>query len=169
MPGTVLHVGCGYEPLPEWLSGLGHAETRLDIDPDCEPDIVASMTDLGPIGPFDMVFSCHCLEHLAPHDVPVALAEFSRVLKPDGKAVIMVPDLEGVAATDEVLFVSPAGPICGLDLFYGLRTALPERPYMAHRTGFVSLTLQAALDAAGFSTVGVQRLAGHNLLAVAHR
>lgn len=147
---------------------MGHAETRLDIDPGCSPDIVASMTDLGDIGPFDTVFSCHCLERLAPHDVPIALSEFRRVLKPGGNVIIMVPDLEGVSPTDEVLFISPAGPICGLDLFYGLRTALAERPYMAHRTGFVSQTLQAVLETAQFARIGVQRLAGHNLLAVAH-
>lgn len=168
LPGTILHVGCGHQPLLEWLSGLDLAETRLDIDPACEPDIVASMTALGDIGPFNTVFSCHCLEHLAPHDVAVALGEFRRVLKPGGNVIVMVPDLEGVSPTDEVLFVSPAGPICGLDLFYGLRAALAEHPYMAHRTGFVSQTLQAALEAAQFARVGVQRLAGHNLLAVAH-
>lgn len=165
--GALLHVGCGFEPLP---AGFGHyAETRLDIDPRCEPDIVASMTDLGPIGPFDLVYSSHCLEHLAPHDVPVALAEFRRVLSEEGATVIMVPDLEGVAPTDEVLFVSPAGPISGLDLIYGFRPALAAQPHMAHRTGFIAATLHAALESAGFRGVLVERQPSHNLMAVAHR
>lgn len=168
-PGTILHVGCGHSPLPDWLNALDHIETRLDIDPGCNPDVVASMTDLGEVGPFDMVFSHHCLEHLSPHEVPVALGEFRRVLKPGGVAVIMVPDLEGVAPTDEVLFQSPAGPIAGLDLFYGLRSALAAHPYMAHRTGFIRETLAAALDSAGFASSGVQRLAGYNLIAAAHK
>lgn len=164
---SVLHVGCGNEPLPAWLAG--HDETRLDIDPSCEPDIVANMTDLGDIGPFDLVFSCHSLEHLAPHDVAEALGEFRRVLKPGGGAVIFVPDLEGVAANDDLLFESAAGPICGLDLFYGLRHALKERPYMAHRCGFVSATLGAALEAAGFAAVSTQRLADYNLMGAARK
>lgn len=166
-PGALLHVGCGYEPLPP---GFGHyAETRLDIDARCEPDIVASMTDLGRIGPFALVYSSHCLEHLEPHDVPVALSEFRRVLAEDGAAVIMVPDLEGVAPTDDVLFVSPAGPISGLDLIYGFRPALTQQPHMAHRTGFVADTLRAAMETAGFRGVVVERQPNHNLMAVAHR
>lgn len=165
-PGALLHVGCGYSHLPEWLGALGHSEVRLDIDPNCTPDIVASMTDLGDIGEFDMVFSHHSLEHLSPHDVPVALAEFRRVLKPDGVALIFVPDLHGVQPTDEVLFESPAGPICGLDLLYGLRSALAEHPYMAHRTGFVEATLRQALETAGFANIGVRRLSDYNLMGV---
>jgi len=115
LPGAILHVGCGHEPLPPWFQGA--VETRLDIDPRCEPDVVASMTDLGDIGPFDVVFSSHSLEHLAPHDVGVALGEFRRVLKPGGRLVVIVPDLEDVRPTEDVLYVSPAGPIAGIDMY----------------------------------------------------
>lgn len=163
---SILHVGCGHEPLPAWLDG---DETRLDIDPGCAPDVVASMTDLGEIGPFDMVYSSHSLEHLAPHDVPVALGEFSRVLKVGGGLMVFVPDLEDIRPTDEILYHSPAGPISGLDMYYGLRTALPARPYMAHRCGFVAGTLQAALEQAGFAEVAVKRLTGHNLMGAARK
>lgn len=166
-PGDLLHVGCGFEPLPPHLAGYGLTETRLDIDPRCDPDIVASMTDLGEIGPFDLVYSCHSLEHLAPHDVGVALGEFRRVLKAGGMALVLVPDLEGVTPTDDVLFESPAGPISGLDLFYGFRPALQAQPYMAHRTGFVAQTLTRALTAAGFGTVTTERLPDYNLMGLA--
>jgi SAM-dependent methyltransferase len=165
--GALLHVGCGHEPIPDGFSR--YVETRLDIDPRCDPDIVASMTDLGDIGPFALVYSSHSLEHLSPHEAPVALAEFRRVLVDGGAAVIMVPDLEGVSATDDQLFVSPAGPVCGLDLIYGFRAALGEQPHMAHRTGFIATTLKAALEAAGFRGVVVERLPNFNLMAVAHR
>lgn len=164
---SVLHVGCGRAPLPAWL--VDAQETRLDVDPLCQPDIVADMTSLGDIGPFDLVFSSHSLEHLAPHAVPVALAEFRRVLKPGGGVAIIVPDLEGVAATDEVLFHTSAGPICGNDLYYGLRSALAAHPYMAHRCGFVAASLEAALEAAGFAAVAVRRLGNFNLLGAARK
>lgn len=167
LPGAVLHVGCGHEPLPGWIAA--NSETRLDIDPRCNPDVVASMTDLGDIGPFDMVFSSHSLEHLAPHDVGVALAEFRRVLKPGGRLVVMVPDLQDVRPTEEVLYVSPAGPVAGIDMYYGFRAALEAQPYMAHRTGFVAETLQGALDRAGFAAALTQRLADYNLLGVARK
>jgi predicted SAM-dependent methyltransferase len=125
------------------------------------------MTDIGEVRPFDAIHCSHALEHLLPHEVPKALAEFYRVLKPEGFAVVFVPDLEGVQATEEVLFQAPCGPITGLDLLYGHRAALPTMPHMAHRTGFVAATLERALKDAGFGSVVVQRLDVYNLMGVA--
>jgi SAM-dependent methyltransferase len=164
--GSLLHVGCGYDSMPEWAVGK-YNEVRLDISPDTRPDIVASMVDMGEIGEFDCINCHHALEHLVPHEVPVALSEFLRVLKPRGFAVIAVPDLQDVPATEDVLFEAPCGPIAGLDLIYGYRKALPMQPYMAHRTGFIKQTLHDALMQAGFANVVVQRMPYHNLLAIA--
>lgn len=164
--GSLLHVGCGGEPLPEWARGHFN-EVRLDIDAAHDPDIVASMVDMGDIGPFNAVFSCHSLEHLYPHDVSRALGEFRRVLADGGYAVILVPDLEDVRPTNETLYESGAGPVAGLDLMYGMRALLAQMPYMAHHTGFTADTLHAALMEAGFSSIVVERKPNHNLLAVA--
>ena len=164
--GSLLHVGCGFDSMPEWAVGK-YNEVRLDISPDTKPDIVASMVDMGEIGEFDCINCHHALEHLVPHQVPVALSEFKRVLKKNGFAVIAVPDLEDVKATEEVLFEAPCGPIAGLDLIYGYRKALPLQPYMAHRTGFTQKTLNDALVGAGFANVVVQRMPHYNLLAIA--
>ena len=160
---VVLHVGCGGTPLPSWLDGEA---VRLDIDPDVGPDIVASMTDMGDIGPFDAVYSSHSLEHLYPHEVPWALAEFLRVLKPGGAAIIFVPDLEDVKPTDDILYVSPGGSIAGFDLIYGHRASLQANPWMAHHTGFISGTLAKAMSEAGFQSVKVERLSCWNLFGV---
>jgi ubiquinone/menaquinone biosynthesis C-methylase UbiE len=162
---TVLHVGCGGEPLPAWLDA--YDEVRLDIDPGCAPDVLAPMTDLGRIGPFDALYCCHAVEHLYPHDVPVALREFQRVLKPGGYAVVVVPDLEGVEPTEAPLYDSPAGPICGLDMIYGKASMIAKSPHMAHHCGFVQSTLLEALTAAGFAQCEVRRTSGYNLIAVA--
>jgi len=159
----ILHAGCGGEPLPPWLDG---AEVRLDLDPTVAPDIVASMTDMGAIGPYDAVYSSHSLEHLYPHEVPRALAEFRRVLAPGGAAIIIVPDLEDVAATDEVLYIAAGGPIAGLDLIYGCRALLRDNSLMAHHTGFVASTLTKALQEAGFQSIRVERQSGWNLMGV---
>jgi predicted SAM-dependent methyltransferase len=51
-------------------------ELRLDIDASVAPDIVATMTDMSRVADasVDAVFSSHNIEHLDPHEVPVALA-----------------------------------------------------------------------------------------------
>lgn len=159
-----LHVGSGGQALPEWLSGF--EEVRLDIDPTTHPHIVASMLDMGEIGEFDRVFSSHALEHVYPHEVQTALGEFLRVLKPGGAALVFVPDMQDVRPTEDVLYDSAAGPITGLDMFYGLRSMLKEQPYMAHHNAFTAETLRTAMEDAGFSRVEVKRVPIFNLFAV---
>lgn len=160
----LLHVGCGGDPRPEWAKD--YEETRLDIDESARPDIVANMIDMGEIGNYDAVYCCHALEHLYPHEVEKALFEFIRVLNPGGFAMVMVPDLEGVEATEEVILEAPCGPITGLDMIYGKRDMLAERPHMAHKTGFVKETLDKALSTIGFSKVITSRLDNYNLIGV---
>lgn len=162
----VLHVGAGGDPLPDWLAREGYEETRLDIDPAHKPDIVANMTALGDIGPYDVVLCQHALEHLYPYDVPRALGEFYRVLTPEGRVIIVVPDLEDVRPTEEPLYTSPAGPVCGLDMYYGMHSLLEVMPHMAHHSGFTSTTLKAAIEAAGFRKAITQRMAWFTLLAI---
>lgn len=159
---TVLHVGCGNTPMHEFLDG--YKEVRLDIDPSVNPDIVASLTDMGDIGPFDAVYGSHVLEHFAPHEVVKVMSECLRVLKPRGMVVIIVPNLEKVRPTREVVYDSPAGPITGLDMFYGKESLVAVNPYMAHKTGFVVETLKEALS--GFDRSEVRELTDYNLLGI---
>ena len=162
---TLLHVGCGPQRKANTTPGFNTAawtEIRLDIDPSVSPDIVGTLTDMSAVesGSVDAVFSSHSIEHLYPHEVPVALAEFRRVLKHDGFAVILCPDLRSVAALvaqdklDEPAYVSGAGPITPLDMLYGHRPAMAAgNLFMAHRTGFTERTMRAALTEAGFASV----------------
>lgn len=161
---SVLHLGCGAEPLPEWIED--REEVRLDINPAARPDVVASILDVGPIGPFDVVFSSHVLEHVSPHEVDTALRESLRVLKEGGYAAHIVPDLEDIRPTDDVVYESDAGPVAGLDMYFGMRSMLAENPFMAHRTGFTRHNLAKAMVEAGFSRICVRRLPHWNLIAV---
>jgi SAM-dependent methyltransferase len=166
---AVLHVGCGTyarEKLPLVFRGTGWREIRLDIDPDVQPDFVASITDMNVIsdGAVDAVYSSHNVEHLYPHDVPLALKEMHRVLKPNGFTLITLPDLQEVARhvaegkLEDPLYISGMGPIAPLDILFGHRPSLATgNLFMAHRTGFTSTTLAAALIKAGFAAVMVQR------------
>lgn len=135
---------------------------RLDIDPRTEPDIVASMTDLGDIGPFDAVACNNALEHLYPHEVVKALREFYRVLKPGGHVVIQVPDLQDVEPTEDII---PEIGMSGLHLFYGDPALLEYQPYMAHHCGFVAESLTRVLRDASFDTM-IKRLPCHQLMGI---
>jgi len=164
-----LHVGCGPKRKDATTPGFNTSqwsEVRLDIDPGARPDILGSMTDMAAVadGAMDALFSSHNVEHLYPFEVPLALAEFRRVLAADGFAVITCPDLQSVAALvaqdrlAEPAYSSPAGPISPLDILYGHQADLARgNLYMAHRTGFTSRTLEAALREAGFARVVMLR------------
>ncbi len=167
VPRRVLHVGCGGEQLPSWLDGV--EEIRLDISPEAKPDIVASILDMGEIGQFEGVYSSHVLEHVYPHEAPVALSEFMRVLVPGGACIAIVPDLTDVRPTEEVVYVSPGGPVTGLDMIYGFRKLISSMPHMAHHNGFIAPTLHAAFAAAGFVNVKTCQVDKINLLAVGYK
>lgn len=160
---SFLHVGCGPKHKERTTKAFSTwRELRFDIDESVEPDLVGTMTDMSSVSSesVDAVFSSHNIEHLYPHEVPQALAEFVRVLKSDGIAVITCPDLKSVCAliaedklTDPA-YTSPAGPIAPLDILYGLRSSMARgNLYMAHRCGFTQKVLTATLQAAGFKSV----------------
>lgn len=163
----ILHVGCGGSFLPPWL--MPAEEIRLDIDERHDPDIVASILDMGDIGGYDAVYSSHTLEHVAWHETAIALSEMYRVLKPGGVVIIRVPNLENVKATEDVLYESAVGPITGLDMIYGHRGLTAENPYMAHKCGFTPATLEARMREAGFADVGARALAVWDLIAVGRK
>lgn len=175
----LLHVGCGHahaDRLPTLFRQPQWREVRYDIDPAVQPDIVGSITDMARIrsASVDAIWSSHNLEHLDSFAVPAALAEFRRVLKPDGFALISLPNLRAVAlhiANDQLtdtLYESAAGPITALDMIFGhQRSIAGGNAYMAHRTGFTATTLGQALAAAGFEEVRVHEGSRWDLWAIA--
>ena len=160
---TFLHVGCGPKRKDRTTSGFANwNELRFDIDESVKPDLVGTMTDMSSVSSesVDAVFSSHNIEHLYPHEVPVALSEFLRVLKPNGFAVITCPDLQAVCALvaeDKLIepaYTSPAGPITPLDILYGHRRPMAMgNLYMSHRCGFTEKVLSGTLKSSGFKQV----------------
>jgi predicted SAM-dependent methyltransferase len=143
---TLLHVGCGHENKYH-LKGFNNdnwKEIRFDIDENFYPDIVGTMTDMKSVetASVDAVYSSHNIELIYPHQVPIALREFRRVLKEDGIVVIKCHDLQGVCeavAQDkllEPLYDSPAGPISPIDMLFGNRKVIAEgHEYMVKKCG----------------------------------
>lgn len=173
MTKQVLHVGCGAATIAKMPAGFqdgSWTEVRFDINPNARPDIVGTITDMAAVtdDSVDAIYSSHNIEHVFPHEVQSVLAEFRRVLKPDGFAVVTCPDMQSVAKhvaegrIDEPLYHSPAGPITALDIMYGhIASVRRGEVYMAHRTGFTVGRLQRHATAAGFGAYGLRRREEH--------
>lgn len=178
---TVLNVGCGYplrQKLHSHFQGADWREIRLDLDPAVRPDIVCSITDMKPVesDSVDAIWSSHNLEHLQRHEVPLALAEFIRVLKPGGFVLLTLPDLRQVARLvvedrlEDHAYTSLSGPITALDMIFGHSASLAQgNPFMAHRTGFTARTLQGLLTQAGFVEITLCHGNSFDLWATAHK
>ncbi len=174
----LLNVGSGPLGRSHSFNGFENwQEIRLDIDASVQPDVIGTMTDMSavPSSSIDAIVSSHNIEHLYPHEVPLALAEFVRVLKPDGLVLITCPDLQSVCAQvakgtlASPLYESPAGPISALDILYGHRGAMAAgNLFMAHRCGFTLQVLADTLQACGFArSVGRARPAQYDLFMLA--
>ena len=158
---TLLNVGCGWSNKSQ-IKGFNNdnwKEIRLDIDSAVKPDVVGSSTDMSLIetASVDAVYSSYNLDHIYPHEVPIALKEFYRVLNEDGIVVVRCPDIQTVCeliAQDkllEVLYESPIGPIYPIDVIYGHRgQILNGNEYMAKKVGFTYSVLDASFAEAGF-------------------
>ncbi len=176
-----LHVGCGSKYKNKTTRGFNNddwEEIRLDIDEAVKPDIIGTITDMSSVESFSVeaVFSSNNIEHIYAHEVPRALSEFLRVLKPEGFLVLTCPDLQSVCALVaedkllEPMYVSPVGPVTPLDTLYGYGPFLSNGDlYMAHRCGFTQRVLTNHLRACGFPGVICVRRGGtfHELWALA--
>ena len=163
----VLNVGGGSKsiPIPSCYAGWNHL--LLDIDPRGNPDIVCDARDLDTLeaSQFDAIYCSHNLEHYYKHEGVDVLKGFLHVLKPDGFADIRVPDLNVVMRRcvqqnmdlEDILYVSPSGPIAIRDVIYGWAVEIEQsgQDFYAHKTGFTPRSLNQFIREAGFQTVFV--------------
>jgi SAM-dependent methyltransferase len=176
---VLLNVGCGFpntSRVPKYFQTPLWQEVRYDIDPQVQPHVVGSITDMSAIasGCIDALWSSHNLEHLHGFEVPLALAEFRRILKPQGYLLLTLPDMRAIAreiALDRIsqtLYNSKAGDITALDMVFGHQASIAQgNHYMAHRTGFTANSLALCLQEAGFDEVRVHEGQRWDLWAIA--
>jgi len=104
----------------------------------------------------DEILSEHSLEHIGKYEVPRALAEWSRVLRPGGRLLMNLPNLEWcmkawLAAPEEVRWGWQ------LDTIFGLQ----DHPGEYHKTGFTAPRLFQLLSEAGFSDIRISDFWSH--------
>ena len=161
----VLNVGGNSKaiPIPEVYASWEHL--LLDIDPTGKPDVCADAREMQQLAPeqFDAIYNSHNLEHYFHHDVPRVLAGFRHVLKAEGFAQIIVPDMAELFRfvvdrrldIDDVAYESSAGPILVRDVIYGFGKQIESSgvDFYAHKTGFTPLSLTRMLQRCGFPYV----------------
>ena len=125
-----LHVGCGSSNKRHTpFANRSWHEIRLDINPEVQPDVVGTMTDMESVmdSSVDAVYSSHNIEHLYPHEVPIALAEFYRVLKPEGFVLLAVLTNQFVIRSKQSInrtFIILKVAHYHCDVLYGYRASL---------------------------------------------
>ncbi|MGN6518048.1 MAG: DUF4214 domain-containing protein [Dokdonella sp.] len=135
-----INVGCGYDRREGYLNVDLHAVHRPDLIAD-----VVSMPML-PSGAFDEVLAQDVLEHFERAKTAPALAEWSRLLAPEGVLHVRVPSLAGMfdlLCRPERRSAAMAEEI--IHLVYG--TQAYNGDY--HLAGFTAATLEAHLRNAG--------------------
>ena len=172
----VLNVGGGSKATPISAHFEGWRHDLLDIDAKGQPDLVFDARELHTLeaGQYDAVYCSHNLEHYYRHDGLRVLRGFAHMLNEGGFAEIRVPDIAQVIAMvqhnqldlDDVLYISPAGPIAAHDVIYGLQTEIVSsgQDFYAHKTGFTHKSLRKFLTEGGFRhifTVDDEPLAVH--------
>jgi predicted SAM-dependent methyltransferase len=123
--------------------------TVLNVQPGPHVDMVGSCTDLSMIadGAAEEVYASHVLEHLDyARELPKALAEIFRVLRPGGWVLIAVPDFELLCR----MFLHPqARPIDRWEIMRRIFGGQADA-FDLHKVGLWDGYLAGLLEGAGF-------------------
>lgn len=138
-----LHIG-GQQPKPGWKI--------LNIAPGPQVDYVGNCTRLDQFADnsVDEVYASHVLEHLGFRtELPAALSEVRRILKPGGVFRISVPDVERLCS----LFVHPQVPREQRPSLMMHMFGAQEDEHDFHKVGLTWDFLLNFLSQAGFTRV----------------
>lgn len=169
-----VELGAGKRRLPGYLA--------LDMQAAVRPDVLASMHAL-PFadGSIEQIRAVDCLEHASYRATDALLAEWARVMKPEGALYVQVPSfgtiLEWYAARDDrLLNVGPgvsrthlAGAVWRIYGGHsdGVYADGDDWLMNAHFAGFTASTLEDALARAGFAVWQMVENGFPNLMASA--
>lgn len=147
----VLDVGANrFDRVSEMYPELEHELVRMDIDPEVKPDYVHDITQPLPDElhqAFDIVMASHVLEHLSWRNVIQAANNIAACVKPEGKLVILVPDVEWAAR--EILNKKGNIDLGVLGTVYGGQTG----PWDFHVCGFSMEVMRQMIERIGFKII----------------
>jgi len=138
-----LNIGAGNRRLPGY--------TGVDAVNRPAADIVAPANDIPlPGGCADEVLAVHLIEHLLPWQVPGALAEWARLLKPGGLLALEQPDLIKCCRNILERRSRPGKNPDQLGMWGLFGDATLRDEFMLHRWSYTFDTLSPLVRAAGF-------------------
>lgn len=96
----------------------------------------------------EAIWAEHCLEHIPMAKVPPTLKEWHRLLRPDCRAIVSVPNLDYVAK----YWLTGGDRAWAEMMMFG--NQMHEGEF--HKCGFTAALLRADLEAAGFKVLRVE-------------
>ena len=150
MTSKKLNLGCGDKLITGYIN-VDLVTERAGVTPDVNCDIrklTVFDTDYA-----DEILAVHVIEHFWRWEVEDILAEWVRVLKPNGKLILECPNL--ISACEEFLKDPEAGSSPNqkgqktMWVFYG--DPRWRDPLMVHRWGYTPKSLATIMNAAGLS------------------
>lgn len=114
-------------------------------------DFVGDCVDLSrfPTGGTAEVYASHVLEHLGPEELLHVLREIRRILRPDGRVMVAVPDLEILSGILLDAATAPAVRMTALKVIFGGGA----NAYDYHRFGFTYEVMKLMAGQAGFTSI----------------
>lgn len=136
----LVHLGCGEIDHPQFINV--DALRRHHVHYVHTVERLPMFTD----NSVDLIYCCHCLEHLSHLEVPGVLTEWARVIKPGGTLRISVPDFDKILAiyqdTGKDMREIQAVLMGGQDYQYNF-----------HKVAFSHSYLKGLMEKAGFTSV----------------
>jgi SAM-dependent methyltransferase len=101
----------------------------------------------------DRVVAIHVFEHFYLWETPVILEEWKRVLKPGGRIVLEMPNMEAVFSHIAVRMRKGEAPVPTMSWLAIWGDPRHEDPAMCHRWGYSPIDVVTILKKAGFENV----------------
>lgn len=140
-----INIGCGKQTWPDFycIDAVAHPKANRELDMVYAFEFFSN-GDLKhkielPCGCADEVHSYHFIEHVYAWEAPSVIAEMRRLLKPGGKLILELPNIEAAARN---LLNGDGDQLCMWPLYGDPGT---KSKFMCHRWGYTPKTIKALL------------------------